>query len=449
MRVVLPVHHFPPRYSAGAELYTFRLARWLLSHDHAPEVVCVEQLRRNGQNCVAATREEYEGVPVWRLLVETSPAGGPARSFDNPELAAWFADYLAHRRPDLAHFQAGYLIGAGPLRAAVAAGIPTVLTLHDFWFLCPRITLLRGDGTRCDGPPADPGRCAWCMRLDGRTARLADRVSGGAAGHLAACALGAERRLMAERRATLHAALALPAAVIAPSRFLAAQFRLHVAPERLHVLRYGLDAAHLATTPPPPPDDTLRLGYIGQIAGHKGVHLLIKAIRRLPAAGRPVLLTIHGDLEQHGAYSHRLRAMAGNDPRICFAGRFAASRLPAVLGALHATVVPSLWYENSPLAIMEAHAAGRPVLTSALGGMSELVRDEIDGLQFRPGDVADLARQIERLRSEPGLLARLRRGVSAPASVDSELDALLQIYAAVGAPTGRGHLATAPTQEAH
>jgi glycosyltransferase involved in cell wall biosynthesis len=442
VRVVLPVHHFPPRYSAGAELYSFRLARWLLDHGHEPEVVCVEQLRWDGQNRVAATREEYEGVPVWRLAVEASPAGWPARSFDNPELAAWFADYLARRRPDLAHFQAGYLIGAGPLRAAAAAGVPTALTLHDFWFLCPRITLLRGDGSLCSEPPADPGACAWCVRLDGRAARLADRVSGGAAGRLAARALGAERRLMAERRAALHAALALPAAVIAPSQFLAAQFHAHVAPERLHVLRYGLDAARLAAAPPPPPDDTLRLGYLGQIAAHKGVHLLVEAVRRLPAAGRPLLLSIHGDMEQHGAYGRRLRALAGDDPRISFAGRFANSHLPAVLGALHATVVPSLWYENSPLAIMEAHAAGRPVLTAALGGMAELVRDEVDGLQFRPGDAADLARQIERLRSEPGLLARLRRGIVAPAGVDAELGALLRIYAAIGAPVGRGHAAT-------
>ena len=58
-----------------------------------------------------------------------------------------------------------------------------------------------------------------------------------------------------------------------------------------------------------------------------------------------------------------------------------------MLAGLDATVAPSLWYENSPLAIMEAHAAGRPVLTSALGGMAELVRDGVDGLLF-PGSLA-------------------------------------------------------------
>lgn len=434
MRILLPVHHFPPSYSAGAELYTLRLARWLLTHGHEPEVVCVERLELGGQNRVTAREDSYEGVAVQRLTVEASEAGWPVRSFDNPELGAWFTGYLARRRPDLAHFQAGYLLGAAPLRAAVAAGVPTALTLHDFWFLCPRITLLRGDGAVCAGPPEDPGACQWCTRLDGRAARLADRVSAGAAGRIAARAMGAERRLMAERRAALLPALALPGAVIAPSRFLAERFRQYVASERLHILRYGLDTERLRVATPPPADGALHLGYIGQIAPHKGVHLLVEAVRRLPRAGRPVQLTVHGDLEQHGAYGRRLRAMAGGDPRIVLAGRFANSQLPQVLGALDATVVPSIWYENSPLAIMEAHAARRPVLTSALGGMAELVRDEVDGLHFRAGDAADLARQIARLRDEPGLLGRLSAGTAPPATVDDEMAVLTGIYKEVLAP---------------
>ena len=168
MKLVLPVHHFPPRYSAGAELYSLRLAQQLRAHGHTPEVVCVESVRWDGRNRVTATHDQYEGVPVWRLAVEASPEGWPVRSFDNPELGDWFASYLRQARPDLAHFQAGYLLGAAPLRAAAAAGVPTLLTLHDFWFLCPRITLLRGDGALCAEPPTDPGACAWCMRLDGR-----------------------------------------------------------------------------------------------------------------------------------------------------------------------------------------------------------------------------------------------------------------------------------------
>jgi glycosyltransferase involved in cell wall biosynthesis len=133
-------------------------------------------------------------------------------------------------------------------------------------------------------------------------------------------------------------------------------------------------------------------------------------------------------MQQHAGYGPRLRRLIGDDLRIQLAGRFDNRQVGAVLGQFDALVVPSIWYENSPLAIMEAQAAGLPVLTSALGGMAELVRDEVDGLHFAPGDAADLARQIQRLRDDPALLLRLRSKVQPPATIDHEMQTLLHIY---------------------
>lgn len=430
MRIVLPVHHFPPSYHAGAELYTLRLARWLRGHGHEVEVVCVEQISWDGCNKVTAGQDRYEGVPVWRLRVENAPGDWPIQRFDNPHLGRWFHDYLQRTQPDLVHFHAGYLIGAAPLQAAAALGVPTVLTLHDFWFLCPRINLLKGDGSICPEPPADPGACAWCMQLSGRAARWADRCSGGLAGRVGAIALVKERQQLITRRETLLAALGLPQAVIAPSHFLARRYQPYIAPERLHILRIGTDTTRLQATPRRPDDGVLRLAFIGQIGAHKGVHVLVEAVRSLPRSLAPIEVTLHGSVDQHPSYARKIRSMIGDDPRIRLAGSFDNSRLVEILGSCDATVLPSVCYENSPLAILEAQAARRPVLASAMGGMAELVRDEVDGLHFRPGDAADLARQIERLRSEAGLLDRLRRGVVPPPGIDDEMEILIQIYAA-------------------
>jgi glycosyltransferase involved in cell wall biosynthesis len=433
VKIVLPIHHFPPRYSAGAELYTFRLARWLRMQGHHAEVVCVEQVDDSSAAPLNAVHDSYEGVPVWRLSFDMGAA--PDRmlwSYANPAIGDWFNSYLVREQPDVVHLQSGYLIGIGALEAARQRTIPTVVTLHDFWFLCPRITLLRGDGSLCLEVPADPAACAWCMLLEGRRFRLPEQLSGGMAGRAAvSLALQPQRVAVANRRRRLAAALAAVDAAIAPSHFLAAKFIEHIAPERLHILRYGLDSERLQQAPAPPEDGTLRLGYIGQIGAHKGVHVIVEAIKSLPERGRPVAVTIYGDLNQHAHYSRRLRAQIDSDPRITLAGRFDNSRIAEVLGGFDATIVPSIWYENSPLAIMEAHAAGRPVLTSALGGMAELVRDEIDGLHFRAGDAADLARQIQRLRENPELLSRLRSGVRTPSSIDAEMQRLMQIYQAV------------------
>lgn len=430
MKIVLPVHHFPPRYSAGAELYTFRLARWLIQHGHAAEVVCVERIDDTDAENIRIFSDVYEGVPVQRLSFDIKHAAQGLRwSYRNPLVLDWFTSYLEHTRPDLVHLQSGYMITASVLEAAHTLGIPSVLTLHDFWFLCPRITLLRGNGHVCDPIPADPAGCAWCLRLDSRRYRLPDQLSAGLLGKIAqTIPLQDGRSEIAERRDYLQTALAWPEAVIAPSHFLARQFTHLVEAERLHILRYGLDSSQLQRTPVAPHDGVLRLGYLGQVARHKGVHLLVEAVKMLPATGRPVEMTIYGDLNQHEAYSKQLQRQANGDRRIRFAGRFNHGTINQVLGSVEATIVPSIWYENSPLAIMEAHAAKRPVITSALGGMAELIRHDVDGLHFRPNDAADLATQIQRLRDEPDLLPRLRDAIIPPATIGDEMKTLLDIY---------------------
>lgn len=428
MRVLLAVHHFLPRYSAGAELYTYRLAHWLQGHGHAVELVCVDEVDYQRPQSLGVRYELFQGIPVWRLAL--GMAGADQRwGFDHPLINAWLGEHLRTWKPDLVHLHSGYLLGGGVLREAQAAHVPSLVTLHDFWFLCPRITLLRGDGQLCARVPPEAATCAWCLNLSRNRYRLADRLSAGAAGQAWQVLLGARAtQVIDDRRAMLHEALGLASMVIAPSHFLAGYFAEIVAPERLRVLRIGIDNAALQTVAAPEASGALRLGYIGQIAAHKGVEVLARAVASLPAEGRPITLRIYGDLAQHPSYTARLQRIAAADPRIVLEGRFEHSAIARVFGAIDTVVVPSLWYENSPLVILEAQAAGRPVLASAMGGMAELVRDEVDGLHFRPGDVADLARQIQRLRSEPDLLPRLRAGIGPVTTVDQELSQLARLY---------------------
>ena len=94
-----------------------------------------------------------------------------------------------------------------------------------------------------------------------------------------------------------------------------------------------------------------------------------------------------------------------------FRGRYANERVSEILGELDVLVVPSLWYENSPLTIHEAFQAGVPVVCSDIGGMAEFVEHEHNGLHFSVGDADALATQLTRLTQDPELLARLRAGM--------------------------------------
>ncbi|MCS6846134.1 MAG: glycosyltransferase family 4 protein [Anaerolineae bacterium] len=434
MKIVLPVHHFPPRYTAGGEQYVHRLARWLQEHDCDVEVVCLESIETGKPDRVEAWLDHYDGLRVWRLSYDLMRAPQRKRwTFDSEPLRAWFAGYLRDARPDVIHFHAGYLLGVGPLFEAASAGVPSVLTLHDYWFLCPRHTLLRSEGTLCEEIPEDPAGCAWCRYAEERRYRVTmNRLSLGLFGKvMQAIGLENDSALISERRARLAEAIRLPRMVISPSRFLARYFEGIVDPERLRVVRFGFDLARFRAIPAPPSDGAVRIGYIGQIAHHKGVHLLIRAFRSLNLGARQVELHIYGSLKSNPAYVAQLKSLASGDARVHFEGPFENARVAEVMKRLSALVVPSIWFENSPLVILESLSAGTPVITANIGGMAELVQDGVDGLHFAAGSASHLARQLQRLVDDPDLLARLRQGAAAspaPRSIDDEMTDLMSIY---------------------
>jgi glycosyltransferase involved in cell wall biosynthesis len=128
-------------------------------------------------------------------------------------------------------------------------------------------------------------------------------------------------------------------------------------------------------------------------------------------------------------YIAGVRAAAGDDPRIAFAGPYGEEQASDVFAGMDALVVPSTWYENTPFVVLEAFAAGVPVLASDLGGLTEIVQDGVDGLLFRAGDAPSLQSAIERLCGEPGLYERLRP--KAPHGIDADFARFLPLYRGV------------------
>jgi glycosyltransferase involved in cell wall biosynthesis len=116
-----------------------------------------------------------------------------------------------------------------------------------------------------------------------------------------------------------------------------------------------------------------------------------------------VALRIHGRLEEpmFADYIGALRAAAKDDARITFAGAYDAKAASQVFADMDALVVPSTWYENTPFVVLEAFAAGVPVIASDLGGLREVVREGHNGALFPAGDAQGLAAAIERVAARP------------------------------------------------
>lgn len=232
---------------------------------------------------------------------------------------------------------------------------------------------------------------------------------------------------MARRKADMKKEIKLPDRILSHSSFVQQMFdQAHIAPPITH-LTNGFNLAWLADFQGKHQSSLLRIGYMGQIIFIKGVHILIEAFQNTDLAGH-AQLEIWGDLTGDPAYVQTLQQMIKDPDSIMLRGRFQREKLAEVLAYIDVLVVPSLWYENAPLVIQEAFAAKTPIVATNLGGMAELVKHEVNGLLFERGNVEDLARQLQRLLDEPGLLEKLKEGIPAVKTLAEEVAELEALY---------------------
>jgi glycosyltransferase involved in cell wall biosynthesis len=438
MKILMAVHHLPPTFGGGAEWRAQRTARELQQAGHQVQIVCVESITHGEGQKLQHTTTDQDGVTVHRLYFDLARSPDPFLwSYRNPLVGQHVRGLLRAFGPQILHLISGYLMSGSTIEAAQQVGVPVVLSLTDFWFLCPRITLLRSDGSLCT-TPADPLACALCLRKEKRRYRLPDQMSGGIAGRLLSRiwqrnddALVAAIR---ERKAYLLSLLNTVDAVISPSRFLKDMIEAQGgAPRHAVHMRQGLDLHGWADAGPAPGNDRLRIGYIGQIARHKGVDILVEAFCSLRPAERRPRLELFGDADQFPRFADRLRRRVAGRDDVLFAGRFDHSQIRRIHAGIDVLVVPSRWYENSPNVILEAFATGTPVVVSALGGMAELVTDGVNGFHFEAGNVKALARVLQRFVDQPDLAARLGRATPPVKTVQKEIEELLLLYRALEA----------------
>jgi glycosyltransferase involved in cell wall biosynthesis len=195
--------------------------------------------------------------------------------------------------------------------------------------------------------------------------------------------------------------------------------------DRLHYLENGIPTEQIRSFARRPQGDRLRVSFLGSIAWQKGVHILAEAFNGLPTGS--ARLRIWGDPEVFPDYAARLKSLISH-PDVEIMGRIANERVGEVLADSDVMVVPSVWYENSPVVIQESRAAGVPVVASDLGALAEKVRNGVDGLLFTAGDPAALRQALLSLLTEPDLLPRLRRNIPPPMDTQEHVRRLQGIY---------------------
>ena len=147
-------------------------------------------------------------------------------------------------------------------------------------------------------------------------------------------------------------------------------------------------------------------------------------------------MRVYGDMSVYPDYAQRLQRQA-QGLAVCFMGPASRESIPELFATTDVLVVPSLWYENSPLVISEAFAASVPVVASRVGALAEKVRDGVDGLLFPMGDARALASALQELAEQPDLLEGLRTGIAHAVTRDQHVSHMEGIYASLVAPSSQ------------
>ncbi|GJM22358.1 MAG: glycosyl transferase family 1 [Planctomycetota bacterium] len=443
MKIAFVVHQYPPRFSTGTEIYAHRLAVELRERSHDVRVFTHEPDPRR----LVAFRQiddQVDGVPVSRLTFFDGMAPNHAlNDYYNVFLGKVFGEWLDEFQPNRVHVFHLMGLGLSLIEECKLRGIPVYVQMMDYWFLCPTVQLLRHDGALCDGP--ETNACIECLAPHNygyaglRIFAQRDRFVEAAAPDTQMidvnhAQLGLRRTALHGRSAFIRAVLDKADGLIAPSRFIERFFRDRgYADANIRHLPYGVNLPQGSIAPMPVNGPgTITFGFFGSVNAQKGLEVLVSAFR--DCKSDRLRLVVRGNMTHFPKYARRVRSFAEMDARISFRGPFGHDGLAEALSSIDVLVVPSVWYENTPFVVLEAFSAGRPVIASDLGGLSELVRDGVNGRTFRAGDPGALLEVLKDFDRDPELLQRLAGGIERVRTLGENAEEFIELWE--GAPNG-------------
>ncbi|MGH6863853.1 MAG: glycosyltransferase, partial [Methylocella sp.] len=369
MKIALYVHCFFPRHFYGTEAYTLALAKQLIALGHEPVVVSATLAGEPAQKRVIE-EDVYEGVRVISIDKNQFPNRSVRDTYEQPALRHLHERLLRKLQPDVIHVCHLISHTTALLDVARRMNVPVFATLTDFFGFCYNNVLENAQGALCEGPDPERANCIACfLKLAGArpNAEFIAKLGGHPVlrGPVSRQLARLGRREQAPftissfapndiilRPDILSRAMDVYRAAVAPTLFLKRAYERNGFPVPVGISHFGIEIDR-KKKPLREAGGRVRLGFIGQLSPHKGAHLLLDSLR---ASERSNLsLTVWGPQDQAPAYFALLRQKA-EGLRVTFAGILPRSELAQAFAGLDYLVIPSTWYENSPLILLQALA---------------------------------------------------------------------------------------------
>lgn len=456
-KILIVIHCFFPESVGGSENYTLNLSRELVARGW--EVKIISGVKDLTKKRYRVTESSYEGINVIKINNPPELYAEFAEHFMNPRVDRIFREIVKRESPGIIHFQHTAYLSSRLPEISSQMKVPSVLTLHDYWYMCYRSQLLRPSEGICPGPSGgincstcyDPVHTPnvlkvpmlnWILQLPiVRHVDLKKRLSSEFKGKIKNILYrqisspsyhpdkdSAAVREHINRIQFMKKQLLFPAFAISPSRYLKQRYEKEGFREILYI-PHGFDPVKRIGNIPY--NGKLVLAYLSNIVPFKGAEVILKELRFVSRRDGLKILLYGKVLDD--TYQREIQTLAKTypDADISFMGPYSGKdQLAKILANVHFVVFPSLWEENCPLVIGEALQYGTPVISTCFGGAPETVKDRENGFVFDPYKDGDLAGIINMLQDNPEMVQQVTKGAeeSRLELIDEHIDKIENLY---------------------
>ncbi len=391
MKICLISNLYPPNVLGGAEVSVKTVSEELVKKGHKVVVITtpfngekieivngVKIYQINPLNIYSVYDHPHKPLllkPLWHVIDLWNP-------YDNSIIK----NVLKTEKPDIVHIHNFKGLSISSFAAAKSLNIPIVFTAHDYSLICMRANLLNSSGEICKTP-------AFMCKIYNKI----------------------QKELVNNK----------PDLLISPSQFVIDKLKSNGIFKDIKAQKVPLGIELNDCQESNKDYSKIDILYAGNLGEHKGVHILINAFKRIKNDNAQLNIVGKGICEK------KLKKLADNDKRVKFHGFLEGGELLKMYENANLTVVPSIWYDNSPMVIYESFSCGTPVIGSRIGGIPELIEDEFNGYLFEPANDEELKIILEKIMKNPDKLKELEVGAiksSKKYDMNNHLNTLEKLY---------------------
>lgn len=405
-RILIVAHGHPSVHKGGAEIAAFDLYK-----EYEKQGIDVKFMARSGESPHGGAAFSSRKADKEILFHTTHDDFFLFSNLKSRYVWQEFRDFLKRFKPDVVHFHHYFLLGIEMIME-VRNTLPDckiLLTLHEYLAICNNKGLMikKLDNRLCH--EANPKDCHICF----------------------------PERSPADffmREKYLKRILQEVDHFISPSHFLKQRYeKWGLDPDNISVIENGQNSTFIAVT-----DVTekcsvhTRFAFFGQINEFKGIDLLLEAVGLVPKALRKKMsVEIHGanlELQTAGFIKKVTKLLKQQSKHVSFHGAYEPGDLDQLMTDIDWLVVPSIWWENSPLVIQEAFNHKVPVIVSDIGGMAEKVENGVNGLHFRAGSASSLAEILCQVLEKSECNVNYKENIQTPLTIEQTANMTQVVY---------------------